>query len=110
MCQGFTRGHAEKPARYRAREQATKEVYSPSRLCKAFRQARQTSSVSLDQLVDSCVQTGERAVMSRQDEHVIRHSLSYAGQRLEPIIKRISVRLRWVNRYIGGDARQHLVA
>ncbi|MCY1269743.1 hypothetical protein D9M68_195560 [compost metagenome] len=48
--------------------------------------------------------------MRRQHQHIVRHGSAHLVERGQPVLHRIGIGLGREHRYIGGNARQHLVA
>lgn len=64
----------------------------------------------VDQMVDAPVQSEERVAMRRQDEHIVRNAPTDMRQGAQPVGQGIRLRLKRLDRDIGRDARQYLVA
>src|SRR5260370_32248780 len=93
MSHGFARRHAKQLTRYGSSEQRTEDIHCAPRLGEILNQSLQAPMMSADQLIDSRMQTLERAVMGRQYEHIVGDTVLEAIQRHEPVVQRIRLRL-----------------
>ncbi len=73
-------------------------------------QARQVVPMRPGQLLDARMQPLERTVVRRQHQHIVGDAPLDGGQRVEPVVQRIAVRLGGIHRHIRRNPRQHLIS
>ncbi|HEY3653346.1 MAG TPA: hypothetical protein VGL34_00050 [Steroidobacteraceae bacterium] len=86
MSHSFARRHAKQLTRYETGEQKTEEIHCAPRLGEILNQSLQASMMPADQLIDSRMQTFERAVMRGQYKHIVRDTVLEGIERHEPVV------------------------
>ena len=110
MRRRFPRCHSQHLGRNRTLEQSGEYIYRAARLREQCLQPAEAVDVRLNQFVDTRVETNERTVVRRKNQHVVRYARLDPGERIEPITQGVGFGLGGIHGNIGGDPRKNLIS